>query len=267
MAGEEARARRSRTPFDPAKKHVPTMLTTDLVAAVRPGLREDLAPLHGKSGPVRRRLRPRLVQADASRHGPARPLSRSARAERRADLAGPDPGGRSSAGRRAGHRRAEGEDPRLRPLGRRNSSRPPGRRHRPSAAPTSAAAPTARASVSRRRRTGRSTSRRSWHGAGEARSDPDGVQRLGSRRQEGLARRPDRPRRRRGDREGGEGCRRRRDGPVPPGRMDASQEQTDVQSFAPLEPRADGFRNYVNAASCSSCRQRRRWWTGRNCCG
>jgi catalase-peroxidase len=31
-----------------------------------------------------------------------------------------------------------------------------------------------------------------------------------------------------------------------PGRMDASQEQTDIPSFAPLEPRADGFRNYVN---------------------
>src|SRR5712672_662411 len=27
--------------------------------------------------------------------------------------------------------------------------------------------------------------------------------------------------------------------------MDASQEQTDVESFAPLEPRADGFRNYL----------------------
>jgi len=33
--------------------------------------------------------------------------------------------------------------------------------------------------------------------------------------------------------------------PFIPGRMDASQEQTDVASFAVLEPAADGFRNYV----------------------
>jgi len=35
--------------------------------------------------------------------------------------------------------------------------------------------------------------------------------------------------------------------PFTPGRMDASQEQTDVESFAVLEPVADGFRNYLKS--------------------
>jgi len=37
--------------------------------------------------------------------------------------------------------------------------------------------------------------------------------------------------------------------PFAPGRTDSTQEQTDVESFAVLEPRADGFRNYVRAGA------------------
>src|SRR5437868_10949594 len=40
--------------------------------------------------------------------------------------------------------------------------------------------------------------------------------------------------------------------PFTPGRMDASQEQTDVDSFAPLQPVADGFRNYLSGKSLMS---------------
>ncbi|MBE9107868.1 catalase/peroxidase HPI [Nodosilinea sp. LEGE 07298] len=40
--------------------------------------------------------------------------------------------------------------------------------------------------------------------------------------------------------------------PFTPGRMDASQEKTDVESFAPLEPVADGFRNYTSGRHTES---------------
>ena len=44
--------------------------------------------------------------------------------------------------------------------------------------------------------------------------------------------------------------------PFAPGRTDASQEQTDVDSFAVLEPMADGFRNYLQAGEKQPAEQR-----------
>ena len=43
--------------------------------------------------------------------------------------------------------------------------------------------------------------------------------------------------------------------PFTPGRMDASQEQTDVASFAVLEPIADGFRNYLKTKFAASAEE------------
>ncbi len=44
--------------------------------------------------------------------------------------------------------------------------------------------------------------------------------------------------------------------PFTPGRMDTSQEQTDVHSFEPLEPTADGFRNFVGTKMPQSPEER-----------
>jgi catalase-peroxidase len=43
--------------------------------------------------------------------------------------------------------------------------------------------------------------------------------------------------------------------PFTPGRMDARQEQTDIESFAALEPQADGFRNYLKGQFTVSAEQ------------
>ncbi len=43
--------------------------------------------------------------------------------------------------------------------------------------------------------------------------------------------------------------------PFAPGRTDASQDQTDASSFAVLEPKADGFRNYLQAGQASPAEQ------------
>ena len=248
--------------FDTSKKHVPTMLTTDL------SLRMD--PAYEK---ISRRFYEHPEQfADAFARawfklthrdmGPIAALPRPAGAEGDADLAGPDPGCESCAARRCGRRRAEGEDPRLRPVRCRSSSRPPGRRPRRSAAPTSAAAPTARAFASARRRTGRSTSRpssrRCWRSSKRSRRNPA----------KGFAGRPDRARRRRGGRKGRQGRRRRREGALhagPRGRVAGADRRRVLRAARAARRRLPQLHQRQEA--CSSWRPKRRWWTGRSCCG
>ena len=116
---------------DGSGKKVPIMMSTaDMAHEARPDLRPDLPALHGESGRVRRRLRPRLVQADPSRHGPEGALSRPGGAGRGPDLAGPGAGGRSQADRR------------------RRTSRPSRRRSSPRASSISQLVSTAWASAS-----------------------------------------------------------------------------------------------------------------------
>ena len=129
-------------------------------AAGRPDLRADLPALPGAPRPVRRRLRPGLVQADAPRHGPDPALPRPAGPAGDADLAGPGPGRWTtswSAPSDIAALKAQLLD--SGPVGRRSWSPPRGPRPRRSAAATSAAAPTAHASGSSRSGAGRSTTR------------------------------------------------------------------------------------------------------------
>ena len=102
-------------PFDPSKKRLPTMLTTDLSLRMDPAYEKISRRFYRASGSIRGRVRPRVVQADAPRHGPESALPRTARSEGDARLAGPDPRCGSPADRRYGHCRAEGENPRVRP--------------------------------------------------------------------------------------------------------------------------------------------------------
>ena len=131
-------------------------------AAVRPGLRADLAALPGEPGPAGGRVRPGLVQADAPRHGPDPALPRPAGPPGDAALAGPGPRRGPRARRRGGHRRAQ-ERRSSTPGCRSPSSSPPrGRRPRRSASATSAAGRTGRASASSRSGAGRSTTPTRW---------------------------------------------------------------------------------------------------------
>ena len=116
----------------------------------------------------------------------------------------PIPAVESSADRGGGYRGAEGEDPRLRPVGVATGLDGLG---------VGVDVPRLRQARRRQRRAHSSCPQKDWEvnqpaaageGAGEARSDPEGVQRSATR-QESLARRPDRSGRLRGGRESRKG--------------------------------------------------------------
>ncbi len=146
---------------DKSKKHVPTMLTTDLSLRLDPAYEKISRRFYEHPDQFADAFARAWFKLTHRDMGPIAALSRPARAEGDADLAGPDPGGESSADR--GSRTSRLSRPRSsRPACRcRSWSRRPGRRRRRSAAPTSAAERTARAFASRRRRIGTSISRRS----------------------------------------------------------------------------------------------------------
>ncbi len=163
---------------------------------------------------------------------------------RAAAVAGPGARRRGRADRRVGHQGPEGEGAGLRAVGVSSWSRPPGRRRRASAAPTSAAAPTARVCASSRQKNWEVNEpselakvlpvlekiQQDFNGAGGKKvSLADLIVLAGSAAVEKAAK------------DGGYEINVH----FAPGRTDASQENTDVESFGVLEPRADGFRNYV----------------------
>ena len=151
-------ARRARPIGDPR----PDDADDRPLAPPRPGLRADLAALPREPRGARRRLRPCLVQAHPPRHGSRIALPRSRGPGRGAAVAGPRARGRPRADRRRGDRRAQAADPVLGSVRLRAGLNRVGGRFDRSAAATSAAAPTVRASASSRSAAGRPTIRTGW---------------------------------------------------------------------------------------------------------
>ena len=233
---------------DPSKSHAPDDADDRPGAAVRPVLREDFAPLPREPRGIRRRLRPGLVQADPSRHGAPRPLSRPGGPGRGTAVAGPDPAGGPPAGRT----RPDIRDLKAKILATGLS--------------VSDLVSTAWASAS----TFRGSDKRGGANGARIRLEPqkdwevnqparlahvlqtlEGVQTAFNAAQTGgkkvsladviviggAA----------GVEQAAKAAGHDVDVPVTPGRMDASQEKTDAASFAVLEPVADGFRNFQKA--------------------
>ena len=216
-------------------------------AALRPGVREDLAALPREPRRVRAGVRQGLVQAAAPRHGPGLALPRPV-GPGAAAVAGPGAGGRPRAGRRRRRRRRS-----------RTKLLDSGLTVSQLASTAWASAASFRGTDKRGGANGariRLEPQRSWE-VNEPAELAKVLQTLEQVQQEFN-----------GAQSGGKqvsladlivlgGCAAvekaaRNAGhdvtvPFRPGRTDATQEQTDVESFAVLEPRADGFRNYLRA--------------------
>ncbi len=247
--GAPKNAEASRTvpdAHDPSKKHAPFMATTDIAMITDPAYLEISKRFHANPdqfadafarawyklthrdmGPITRYLGPLVPKEELLWQGPGT-------------------GRRSPAGLGAGRRCAEEQAAGVGPVDR--ATRGCGIR-------LGFELPRHRQARWRQRRAhspraaeglGLQRPGRVADGASGAREGPAGLQRRAIRRQEDLARRPDRA---------GGGCAgveqaaknagHAVQAPFTPGRSDASQEQTNVESFSALESTADGFRNYL----------------------
>ena len=212
--------------------------------AVRPCLRKNLEALLREPGSVRGCFRPGLVQADASRYGPPVALSRPARSQGTAAVAGPHSRRGSPIDRRRGHCCTQAEV-------------------LASGLSISQLVTTAWASAA----TFRGSDKRGGANGARIRLAPQKDWEVNQPAELAkVLQKLERSEDFNSAQSGGKkvsladlivlgGCaaveaaakRAGHDVKVPfsPGRTDASQEQTDVKSFAVLEPTADGFRNYV----------------------
>ena len=241
----------------PVEEAAPTMLTTDLSLRFDPAYEKISRRFYEHPDQFADAFARAWFKLTHRDMGPIAALSRPAGSEGAPAVAGPGSRGRSSAGRRAGHRGAQGEDPRLRPVGfptgvdglgvgvdlprLRQARRSERRAHSPRAAEGlggQSAGPARERAAEARRRSRRSSTRRASGGKKVSLAD---LIVLG----------------------GGAAIekRRRRPGievkvPFTPGRMDASQEQTDVESFRRSNRRPTASATITSAAS-SSWRRRK----------
>ena len=250
---------------DPATKREPRMLTSDLALRVDPAYEKISRRFYENPEEFADAFARAWFKLTHRDMGSARPLPRTGGAGRGAAVAGPAAGRRPRADRRRRRRSAL-----------KQQVLDSGLTTAQLVATTWAAASSFRGSDKRGGVNGariRLAPQKDWEVNNPTQlatvlETLEGIQTRFNQAQTGGKRvsagRPDRAGRERGGRAGRpRRGRRRRPCRSTPGRTDASQEQTDVESFGYLEPAADGFRSY--AGKYASCRRSTCWSTGPTC--